>query len=40
MRFFILILVFSVLIGCGTVGGALRGMGSDFDLVGSYLFEG
>ena len=40
MRLIIFILLFSVLVGCGTVGGALRGMGSDFDLVGSYLFEG
>ena len=40
MRLIIVILLFSALVGCGTVGGALRGMGSDFDLVGSYLFEG
>lgn len=40
MRLIIFILLFSALVGCGTVGGTLRGMGSDFDLVGSYLFEG
>ena len=40
MRLIIFTLLFSALVGCGTVGGALRGMGSDFDLVGSYLFEG
>ena len=40
MRLIIFILLFSALVGCGTVGDALRGMGSDFDLVGSYLFEG
>jgi len=40
MRFIILILILSAIIGCGTVGGALRGMGSDMDLVGSYLFDG
>ena len=40
MRFIILILILSSVIGCGTVGGALRGMGSDMDLVGSYLFDG
>ena len=40
MRLIIFILLFSALVGCGTAGGALRGMGSDFDLVGSYLYEG
>ena len=40
MRLIIFILEFSTLVGWGTVGGALRGMGSDFDLVGAYLFEG
>ena len=40
MRFIILTFLLTALMGCGTVGGALRGMGSDMDLVGSYLFEG
>ena len=40
MKYVVFVLIVSTLVGCGTVGGALRGMGSDMDLVGSYLFEG
>ena len=40
MRFFILVFILGTFVSCGTVGGTLRGMGSDLDLVGSYLFEG
>lgn len=40
MRLIIIFCLLTALIGCGTVGGALRGLGSDMDLVGSYLFEG
>ena len=40
MRYVVFALILSTFVGCGTLGGALRGMGSDMDLVGSYLFEG
>ena len=40
MRYVVIALMVIALVGCGTIGGALRGMGSDMDLVGSYLFEG
>lgn len=28
-----------VLSGCGTFGGAVRGLGSDLDIIGSYITD-
>tara|TARA_A100001011_G_C14195139_1_gene793132 strand:+ start:75 stop:206 length:132 start_codon:yes stop_codon:yes gene_type:complete len=42
MRLFIILLVltgFTVLSGCGTFGGAVRGLGSDLDMMGSYISD-
>ncbi len=37
-----LLVVLSILLstaGCGTFGGAVKGLGSDLDLVGSYITD-
>ena len=34
-----IITVLFLLSGCGTFGGAVRGLGSDLDLVGSYITD-
>ena len=34
-----LIGVVLTLVGCGTFGGAVRGLGSDLDVVGSYITD-
>ena len=39
MRLIIFILLFSTLVGCGTVGGAIKGFGSDLDMVGGYITD-
>ena len=33
------IAILFVLSGCGTFGGAVRGLGSDLDIVGSYITD-
>jgi hypothetical protein len=37
MRFFCIMLMLAILSGCGTFGGAVSGLGSDLDVVGSYI---
>ncbi len=39
MRVIIFLFIFSLLGGCGTVGGAIKGFGSDLDLVGGYITD-
>ena len=39
MKWIWIIAVIGVLSGCGTFGGAVRGLGSDLDLVGSYITD-
>ena len=36
--FFLIILLFSIS-SCGTVGGAVRGLGSELDIFGSYITD-
>ena len=37
MRILILLFICSILMSCGTVGGAIQGFGSDLDMVGGIL---
>jgi len=39
MKYLIIILFCTALPGCGTVGGAIQGFGSDLDLVGGYITD-
>ena len=39
MRFIWIITILVTLSGCGTFGGAVRGLGSDLDIVGSYITD-
>ena len=42
MRIFLGLMVLAIissLSGCGTFGGAVRGLGSDLDVVGSYITD-
>ncbi len=39
MKYLIIILFCSALSGCGTVGGAIQGFGSDLDHVGGYITD-
>ena len=39
MKLIILFLVLFSLSCCGTVGGAVRGLGSDLDIFGSYITD-
>ena len=39
MKLFFLIIILFSLSCCGTVGGAVRGLGSDLDIVGSYITD-
>ncbi len=39
MKLIILFLVLVSLSSCGTVGGAVRGLGSDLDIFGSYITD-
>ena len=37
MRILILLFICSILMSCGTFGGAIQGFGSDLDLVGVFI---
>ena len=37
MRLFVIVVMLAILSGCGTFGGAVSGLGSDLDVVGSYI---
>ena len=39
MKLVLMIAMVIVLTGCGTFGGAVRGLGSDLDIVGSYITD-
>ena len=39
MKLIILFLVLFSVSSCGTVGGAVRGLGSDLDIFGSYITD-
>ena len=39
MRVLIIIFLCVLLAGCGTVGGAISGFGSDLDMVGGYITD-
>ena len=39
MRILILLFISSSVFGCGTVGGAIKGFGSDLDMVGGYITD-
>ena len=39
MKYLIITIFCLVLAGCGTVGGAIQGFGSDLDLVGGYITD-
>ena len=39
MKWMWMILLIGVLSSCGTFGGAVRGLGSDLDIVGSYITD-
>ena len=39
MKFIWMILMLVILSNCGTFGGAVRGLGSDLDNVGSYIAD-
>ena len=39
MRMFFIVGLVLFLSGCGTVGGAVRGLGSDLDIFGSYITD-
>ena len=39
LRVLIVLTMFSFLSNCGTFGGAVRGLGSDLDIVGSYITD-
>lgn len=39
MKLVWIITMLVILSGCGTFGGAVRGLGSDLDLVGSYITD-
>ena len=39
MKWIWIMALLTVLSGCGTFGGAVRGLGSDLDIVGSYITD-
>ena len=39
MKYGLLLLILCSLSGCGTVGGAIQGFGSDLDQVGGYITD-
>ncbi len=39
MRVLIILFLCVLLTGCGTVGGAISGFGSDLDMVGGYITD-
>ena len=39
MKWIWIIALLTVLSSCGTFGGAVRGLGSDLDIVGSYITD-
>ena len=39
MKWMCMIILLSALSSCGTFGGAVRGLGSDLDIVGSYITD-
>lgn len=39
MKYILIIAMMVVLSNCGTFGGAVRGLGSDLDIVGSYITD-
>lgn len=39
MRWILVLAMLTFLSNCGTFGGAVRGLGSDLDIVGSYITD-
>ncbi len=39
MKWMLVIVMIFTLSNCGTFGGAVRGLGSDLDIVGSYITD-